>query len=190
MRAAAAALGLVGGAAAFRSYPLFKQCDPAWGNDEMGTTGNGERSNICGEGCAMSSTSMALNGLGITIDGISANPQSLNAWLERTPGGYLCAGGDCNNLNLTIISNVPGAVTAPHLELIGELPKPSVADIQAGLTAGDTVYIAHGACSDIRSGASAASASLHQPLLGIYLAPTFPSPSPTLQCTITATSCC
>lgn len=142
-RATAAVIGLAGSAAAFRSYPVFKQCDPAWGSDEMGTAGNGERSTICGEGCAMSSTSMALNGLGITIDGISANPQSLNAWLERTPGGYLCAAGDCNNLNLTIIQDV-GSPTAPHLELIGELPKPSIPDIQAGLTAGDTVYIAHG----------------------------------------------
>ena len=45
------------------------QCDPQWGNDEMGTIGNGERSTICGEGCAMSCVSMALNGLGITVGG-------------------------------------------------------------------------------------------------------------------------
>ena len=43
---------------AFRQWPIFKQCDPRWGADEMGTAGDGERSTICGEGCAMSSLAM------------------------------------------------------------------------------------------------------------------------------------
>lgn len=47
--------------------PLYKQCDPSWGQNQMGVKGNGERSNICGEGCAMSSVSMALAGIGVKI---------------------------------------------------------------------------------------------------------------------------
>ncbi|RYG57094.1 hypothetical protein EON66_01240 [archaeon] len=35
----------------------------------MGVSGPGERSTICGEGCAMSSLSMALAAYGITING-------------------------------------------------------------------------------------------------------------------------
>jgi hypothetical protein len=47
--------------------PLYKQCDRKWANDIMGTKGSGEQSTICGEGCAMSSVSMAMAGLGIDI---------------------------------------------------------------------------------------------------------------------------
>mmetsp|Transcript_10832 Transcript_10832/g.12267 ORF Transcript_10832/g.12267 Transcript_10832/m.12267 type:complete len:204 (-) Transcript_10832:32-643(-) len=64
-----------------RSYPLFKQCDSSWGSNTMGSK------TICQVGCLMSSMSMALNGLGKTIDGAAANPQTLNAWL-KTHGGY------------------------------------------------------------------------------------------------------
>jgi hypothetical protein len=85
--------------AAFRQYPLFKQCDPNWGNNTMGTPGPGERSNICGEGCAMSSVSMALAGLKFQINGVNSDPASLNAWLIAN-AGYVCAAGDCNNLVL------------------------------------------------------------------------------------------
>eukprot|EP00466_Bigelowiella_natans_P013340 jgi/Bigna1/54449/estExt_Genewise1Plus.C_340049 len=72
-------------------YPLFKQCDPAWGSDLMVTT------TICKVGCLMSSTSMALNGSGIhinatltsggAVEAISTNPGSLNKWLQAN-GGY------------------------------------------------------------------------------------------------------
>lgn len=48
-------VGAVVGAPAFRVYPRYLQCDPRWGNATMGTPGPGERSTICGEGCAMSS---------------------------------------------------------------------------------------------------------------------------------------
>ena len=50
---AAAALALLVAAA-----PLFKQCDPRWGNATMGVEGPGEQSSICGEGCAMSCVAM------------------------------------------------------------------------------------------------------------------------------------
>mmetsp|Transcript_5707 Transcript_5707/g.7986 ORF Transcript_5707/g.7986 Transcript_5707/m.7986 type:complete len:191 (-) Transcript_5707:61-633(-) len=63
------------------AYPLFKQCDPAWGDDLMVTE------TICQVGCLMSSVSMALNGKGIKINGISSNPGVLNTWLQQN-GGY------------------------------------------------------------------------------------------------------
>jgi len=47
------------------SAPLYTQCNASWANDPMGVDGAGERSTICGEGCAMSSASMALAALGI-----------------------------------------------------------------------------------------------------------------------------
>jgi hypothetical protein len=97
MRAVACLVVLAVAVSAFtgpNSYPLFKQCDPAWvrrlrrflcshashwfwlglwqGPNQMGTPGQGERSNVCGEGCAMSSLSMSLNGLGIQIGGESS----------------------------------------------------------------------------------------------------------------------
>jgi len=70
MKAAVLCAALVAGAAApFRTFPLYKQCNSSWGGNEMGTNGNGERSTICGEGCAMSSLSMVLAGMGISING-------------------------------------------------------------------------------------------------------------------------
>lgn len=84
MRLSSALLLLAGGAiaaAAAPAYPLYKQCDPRWGNDTMVTT------TICSVGCLMSSTAMALAGHGIGIGGAQADPGSLNAWL-RTHNGY------------------------------------------------------------------------------------------------------
>jgi hypothetical protein len=118
------------------TYPLFMQCDPRWGNDTMGTNGDGERSTICGEGCAMSCVSMALNGLGVTIGGQQSDPQTLNAWLENN-NGYMCADGDCNNLVLDSINTV----SSGRLLFVSEAPKQSVADILEGISSGTMVYI-------------------------------------------------
>lgn len=64
------------------AFPLFKQCDPKWGNDIINTK------TVCEVGCLMSSTSMGLAGTGILIDRIDpANPGSLNTWLKAN-GGY------------------------------------------------------------------------------------------------------
>jgi hypothetical protein len=126
---------------AFRTYPLFEQCDPRWGNDPMGVNGPGERSTICGEGCAMSSLAMVLAGLGIPVP-VGGTPQpatpgTFNAWLEAD-NGYHCDAGDCNNLVLDVVSNLTGAV-----QFIGELPPPPIASIETGLTAGNVAYLAH-----------------------------------------------
>ncbi|GAM23579.1 hypothetical protein SAMD00019534_067540, partial [Acytostelium subglobosum LB1] len=63
------------------AYPLYKQCDPRWGNDIIETT------TVCDVGCLMSSISMAIAGHGIEIDGQSSNPGTLNSWLKSN-GGY------------------------------------------------------------------------------------------------------
>ena len=47
------------------SPPVYTQCNVSWANDPMGVDGPGERSTICGEGCAMTSVAMALAALGI-----------------------------------------------------------------------------------------------------------------------------
>ena len=78
-----------------RSYPLYKQCDPKWGNDQLGTSSN----TICRAGCLMSSVAMALSGCGI-----SYNPQSLNHWLKGHGGyvnGDLFVWASVNSLGLT-----------------------------------------------------------------------------------------
>jgi len=67
-----------------RAYPLFKQCGQGWSGNGMGGSGI----TVCKEGCVVSSISMALNGLGKTINGQSANPGSLNGWLGGN-GGYV-----------------------------------------------------------------------------------------------------
>ena len=61
------------------SWSLFKQCDPSWANQELGTCGG---TTICAAGCAMSSVAMILRTKGVSID-----PSSLNSWL-RNNGGY------------------------------------------------------------------------------------------------------
>ena len=68
-------------AAVPRAYPLYKQCDPRWGNDTIETT------TVCAVGCLMSSTAMALAGHGIGVGAARADPGTLNAWL-RANNGY------------------------------------------------------------------------------------------------------
>lgn len=119
-------------------YPLMKQCDPRWGNNMMGTPGNGEQNTICNEGCAMTSTTMAFAGLGVKgSDGKPINPGELNTWLQAN-GGYYCAAGDCNNLNLTAPERF-----SPVLAIIGETQKPSYEEIAQDIVAGSIAHVAH-----------------------------------------------
>lgn len=62
-----------------RTYPLYKQCDPAWGSHQLGTSSK----TICQAGCLMSSAAMALSGTGHHY-----TPDTLNAWLKGH-GGYV-----------------------------------------------------------------------------------------------------
>ena len=86
--------------------PLFKQCDPRWADHRIHV------STICGVGCLMSSTAMALHQRGILIPATSflassssssssnhaaaaipATPGTLNAWL-LAHGGYVSGTDD------------------------------------------------------------------------------------------------
>ena len=59
--------------------PLYKQCDPSWANNRLGTSSQ----TICQAGCAMSSTAMYLS-----ARGHNENPATLNNWLVGH-GGYV-----------------------------------------------------------------------------------------------------
>ena len=132
---------LVLSAAAFSAElappPLFRQCDSRWGDDQMGTKGHGERSTICGEGCAMSCAAMALAGAGFALPSKDPlDPGSLNAWLIHN-NGYRCDAGDCNNLVLT----APDALTGGRMRLIGEWNASDVSTkaLAAGIAADEVV---------------------------------------------------
>jgi hypothetical protein len=71
----------------------------------MGVAGEASDSTICGQGCAMSCLSMALNRAGIEINGQPSNPGSLNAWLRKNDG-YECVNDNCNNLVLTAVETL------------------------------------------------------------------------------------
>jgi hypothetical protein len=105
----------------------------------MGVNGTGERSTICGEGCAMTSLAMVLNALQVPYPGapLLIDPGNFNAWLMAN-NGYTCAAGDCNNLVLDAVERLTPLVT-----LFGELPAPPYSDIVRGLKNGTVAYIAH-----------------------------------------------
>ena len=104
-------------AASTRSYPLYKQCDSKWANEQLGTSSN----TICKAGCAMSSLAMGLSGIGKNY-----NPSSLNAWLKGH-GGYVS--GDLL---------VWGSVTSLGLSFIGKVANSQIA---SGLSAGNVVIL-------------------------------------------------
>ena len=117
------------------SYPLFLQCDAAWGKDKMGGDAT-----VCQQGCAMSCVSMFVNGRNFTLPtGQSSNPGSLNAWLKANQG-YKCIAGNCNNLVL----DAPNRLAPPgHITFVSETEKPEdPLQVLQGLHQG-MVYIAH-----------------------------------------------
>ena|SRR3990167_913169 len=65
-----------------KSCPLYKQCDSRWGSDVLGSS-----STICKVGCLMSSVSSGMAGWGKAINGQTATPKNLNAFLKSN-GGY------------------------------------------------------------------------------------------------------
>lgn len=90
------------------SYPTFKQCDTRWGAEIIETT------TVCKVGCLMSSTSMALAGHGIDVNGSAANPGTLNEWL-RNNNGYTPT-NDFKESRLDFVSSLagPGSVVWPE----------------------------------------------------------------------------
>jgi len=111
------ALALLVAVALARTYPLYKQCDPSWGSQQLGTSAN----TICKAGCAMSSVAMALGGIGKNY-----NPGTLNTWLKANGGyvsGDLLVWGAVGKLGLSYqgkITNaqVPANVNAGHIVVL------------------------------------------------------------------------
>ncbi|CAD8102431.1 unnamed protein product [Paramecium sonneborni] len=66
-----------------RSYTLYKQCDSAWANDQLGTSAD----TICKAGCLVSSIAMMLHTYGVVTDG-TTTPKTMNTWLKKH-GGYV-----------------------------------------------------------------------------------------------------
>lgn len=93
-----------------RSYPLYKQCDAKWANEQLGTSSN----TICKAGCLMSSASMGLSGVGHAY-----NPSTLNAWL-KTHGGYvsgdLFVWASINSIGLTFEGKVANSQIKAKLD--------------------------------------------------------------------------
>lgn len=85
----------------------------------------------------MSCVAMGLAGLDFRIGGAPSTPATLNAWLMANKG-YVCLDGDCNNLVLPAPTWLD-----PGLRFISEAPAPPAASIQAGLSSGEFIYIAH-----------------------------------------------
>lgn len=93
-----------------RTYPLYKQCDSKWGNEQLGTSSN----TICKAGCLMSSVAMALAGTGHNY-----NPSTLNHWLKGHGGyvsGDLFVWGSVNPIGLKYIGKVANSNIASSLE--------------------------------------------------------------------------
>ena len=98
-------------AAYSRTYPMYKQCDPIWKNEQLGTSPN---NTICSAGCLMSSVAMALTGVGITH-----TPSTLNKWLTYH-GGYaeydLLEWSAVNALGLTFQGKFPNSEIKSKLD--------------------------------------------------------------------------
>jgi len=119
-------------------YPLYKQCDPAWGNDQMGVVGQDQDDDtICHQGCAMSSVSMVIAGYNISIDGEVSTPKTLNQWLRKN-NGYTCMDGDCCNLVL----NAPDRIAPTQIKSLGEPLTPALNDLVKMVSQGE-IAIAH-----------------------------------------------
>ena len=136
-------VGIHGATLAFAGAapPLFKQCDPRWGNTTMGVHGPGEQSTICHEGCAMTCVAMALRSAAFTLpSGGAIDPGTLNAWLQAHDG-YRCDRGDCNNLVL----DAPDRLTNGRFRYVGEWDNTSlsVASVAANIASAEIAYLAH-----------------------------------------------
>ena len=93
-----------------RNYPLYKQCDPQWANEQLGTSSN----TICKAGCTMSSVAMALSGTGHSF-----NPSTLNKWLKANGGyvsGDLFVWGSINSLGLSYQTKVANSQIKANLD--------------------------------------------------------------------------
>merc|ERR1711916_381930 len=133
------------------AYPHFHQCDPEWASDPMGPLSECSACGctpaaVCQQGCAMSCVSMALAGRGFslppTFGSLPITPGSMNTWLRSgSPPGYVCAGGDCNNLVLAR----PNELSTPSvgkISFVSEAEKPAYTVLKQWIR-DERVVIAH-----------------------------------------------
>jgi len=121
-----------------RNYPLYKQCDPQWANQQLGTSSD----TICKAGCLMSSMAMALSGCGHAF-----NPSTLNTWLKGHGGyvsGDLFVWGSVNPLGLTFAAKVANSHIKANLD-VGNVVICNVHNgghwVLATGYSGDTIYV-------------------------------------------------
>ena len=94
-----------------RDYPLYKQCDPAWGKEQLGTSST---NTICSAGCLMSSAAMALSGIGKNF-----NPSTLNTWLKGHGGyvsGDLFVWASINSLGMTFQAKIANSQITSNIQ--------------------------------------------------------------------------
>jgi len=93
-----------------RTYPMYKQCDPAWKNDQLGTSSN----TICSAGCLMSSVAMAMTA---TVKNFT--PANLNKWLTQNRGyesGDLFVWESVNTFGITFQGKFPNSAIKAKLD--------------------------------------------------------------------------
>lgn len=93
------------------NYPLYKQCDPQWGSDTLGTS---PTQTICSAGCLLSSAAMALKGFGQDF-----NPKTLNIWLTNNKGyvsGDLFVWASINTFGLTFKGFISNAAIKKNID--------------------------------------------------------------------------
>jgi ABC-type bacteriocin/lantibiotic exporter with double-glycine peptidase domain len=76
------------------NFPLYKQCNSSWANQQLGTSSQ----TICQAGCLISSASMGLSGVGRDY-----NPGTINTWLKAHNGyvsGNLFVWASINSIGL------------------------------------------------------------------------------------------
>lgn len=78
-----------------RQYPLYKQCNPFWGNDTIVSK------TICQVGCFLSSISMALAANDVLINGAESTPDTFNKWMQQH-NGY----DDTNDLSEDVVPKI------------------------------------------------------------------------------------
>lgn len=121
-----------------RIYPLYKQCDPRWKIEKLGTSSK----NICDYGCAISSVAMALSGTGHNY-----NPSTLNTWVKENRGflyDYYLIWPSVNPLGIKYMgvvsrSNIASSLSAGHIVILNV--RKGLHWVLATSMSGNTIYV-------------------------------------------------
>ena len=92
-----------------RTYPMQKQCNPAWGNQQYGYTSY----TICQQGSLLTSISMAFTGTGHEL-----TPETLNKWLKDNDG-YMSGVIVLSHLEVfgyRYLGKIPNSMIKKHLD--------------------------------------------------------------------------